>query len=94
VPRKIKILVVIKMGKTHFLAQDRFMVDSMDLPFFEFALLVVGGLKNPISCYVFKVIPPLLAVIGFAVAQPIVSSDSKTPGHRGMSYGPAYRSME
>jgi hypothetical protein len=38
-------------------------------PFFKLTLFVGGDPKDPISHYVFEVIPPLLAVIGFAVAQ-------------------------
>jgi hypothetical protein len=40
-------------------------------PFFELTLLVGGDLEDPIPCYVFKVIPPLLA---HGIADPVTAS--------------------
>jgi hypothetical protein len=62
--------------------------------FFKLTLLVGGDLKDPISCHVLKIVPPFLGVIGFTIAQEIVSPDSKAPGCPGMSHGPAHRSVE
>ena len=66
----------------------------MRSPFFKLTLLVGRDLKDPISRYVFEVKPPLLAVIGFAIAKEAVCPDRKAPPYPGMSYAPSHCSVE